>query len=152
MATKKNAIPKIKRNIEKNILPQKPKKPQNPYFLYLQSARNKLRKDNLDSNIKHTEFVKTVSQEWAKIDPTIKEELKKKYSDEYVIYKQKLDDYNNSITEEQKILMERELIKKKSTLEKKQLKQVYIYIYIHDISILKSFESIYVKFNIDLFL
>lgn len=129
----KDTIPKIKRNIEKNILPPKPKKPLNPYFLYLQSVRDKLQREY--PNMKRTEFIKKASQEWAKIDPTIKQQFQKQHDDEYAMYKQKLENYNNSITEEQRIQIIEGLMKKKELLEKNQANQVYTHTHIHNFCI-----------------
>ncbi|XP_025157047.1 transcription factor A, mitochondrial isoform X2 [Harpegnathos saltator] len=120
LTTIKN-IPKIKSDIEKNILPPKPKKPLNPYFLYFQSVRNKLQQEH--PGIKYIELIKKVSQEWAKIDPTIKQKFQKQHDENYTVYKQKLDHYNNSITDDQRMLIIEELMKKKGVLEKNQTKQ-----------------------------
>lgn len=123
---------KIINNIGKDILPPKPKKPPNPYLLYFHSVRNKLQQEHPD--IKYKELVKKISEEWPKVDSTIKQEFQKQHNDEYAIYKQKLDDYNNLVlSEEQKMLLAKQLIKD-STLKKNQVSKythMYTYVYIH---------------------
>ncbi|XP_014476630.1 PREDICTED: transcription factor A, mitochondrial [Dinoponera quadriceps] len=113
--------PKLKHDVEKTILPQKPKKPLNAYLLYFQSIKSKWQQEHPD--IKYIELVKKISQEWTKVDLTIKQQLQKQHEDEFAIYKQKLDAYNNSLTKEQRILIIDELKKKKNTSEKNQTKK-----------------------------
>ncbi|XP_032675159.1 transcription factor A, mitochondrial [Odontomachus brunneus] len=110
LASMKSTTMKMMNNIGKDILPPKPKKPPNPYLLYLHSVRNKLQQEHPD--IKYKELIKKISEEWAKVDSTIKQEFQKQHDDEYVLYKQKLDDYNNLVlSEEQKMLLAKQLMK-----------------------------------------
>lgn len=116
-------------------------------MLYFQSVKSKLQHEYPD--MKHAELVKKISQEWAKTDPPTKQQFQKQHEEQQAIYKQKIVEYNNSITEDQKLLIIEELTKKKETLEKDQVKQVYIYI---NISI-KAIKTKLYEFNIyDLFL
>ncbi|XP_012219214.1 transcription factor A, mitochondrial isoform X2 [Linepithema humile] len=121
LATQNPIMSKLKRNIEKDILPPKPKKPLNPFIQYCLSVKNTLQKEYPDCT--YVDVVKRASKQWAQVEPKVKESLKKQYMEQQSIYKQKLQDYENSITSDQKLLIKKELIKKEHAWEKSQVKQ-----------------------------
>ncbi|XP_018378487.1 PREDICTED: ARS-binding factor 2, mitochondrial [Trachymyrmex cornetzi] len=110
---------KSKQNVEKDSIPPKPKKPPNIFILYYNSVRNELQKEY--PHCKLTELSKIASEKWTQIDPTIKQNLQKQFREQFSIYKQKLMDYENSLTNEQK--MEIKLLKKGHTLKQGEIKQ-----------------------------
>ncbi|XP_011061149.1 PREDICTED: transcription factor A, mitochondrial [Acromyrmex echinatior] len=112
-------ILKSKQNIEKDSIPPKPKKPPTVFVLYYNSVRNKLQKEY--PHCKITELSKIASEKWAQIDPTIKQNFQKQFHEQFSIYKQKLMDYENSLTNEQK--MEIKSLKKGHTLKQNEIKQ-----------------------------
>lgn len=114
-------VSKLKRNIEKNILPPKPKKPLNAFMLYFLSVKDKLHKEY--PNCTQKDMLKKVAEQWAQVDPTVKQNLQKQYTEQHSVYKQKLMDYKNSITDDQQMLIRKELIKQEHALEKSQIKQ-----------------------------
>ncbi|RLU25751.1 hypothetical protein DMN91_001909 [Ooceraea biroi] len=114
-------ISKLKRNIEKDILPPKPKKPLTPFIQYCMSTRSKLQKEN--PNYSYKDIVKKASEQWTELDPAIKQNLQKQFAEQHSIYKQKLMEYENSITSDQKMLVKEELRKKELAWEKNQIKQ-----------------------------
>ncbi|XP_011258733.1 transcription factor A, mitochondrial isoform X1 [Camponotus floridanus] len=114
-------VSKLKRSIEKDILPPKPKKPLNAYMQYFLSVKDKLHKEY--PNYTQIEIIKKVAEQWSQVDPTIKQNLQKQYMEQSSVYKQKLMEYKNSITDDQQMLIKQELIKKEHALEKSQIKQ-----------------------------
>lgn len=112
---------KSKQNVEKDPIPSKPKKPPNVFILYYNSVRNKLQEEY--PHCKPKELSKIVSERWAQTDPTIKQNFQKQFREQTSIYKQKLMDYENSLTNEQKIKIIQELLKKGHTLKKNEIKQ-----------------------------
>ncbi|XP_072745474.1 transcription factor A, mitochondrial isoform X1 [Anoplolepis gracilipes] len=121
LATTQESISKLKRNIEKNILPPKPKKPLNVFMQYFLSMKDKLHKEY--PNCTQQDLVKKVAKQWAHVEPTVKQNLQKQYMEQHSVYKQKLMDYKNSITDDQQMLIKKELVKKEHALEKSQVKQ-----------------------------
>lgn len=77
-------------------------------------------------NCKNTELVKKASEKWAQIDPTIKQNLQKQYLEQVSVYKQKLMEYENSLTDKQKIGIIQGLLNKGYTMKKNEIKQVFI--------------------------
>lgn len=120
--TQSSIVSKLRRSIEKDILPPKPKRPSSSYIRYLQSVKDKLQKEYPD--LKQRDIIKKISEQWAQLEPAVKERLQKQYTEEFSVYKQKLSDYNNSITDDQKKLINKELMKKEDAWEKSQVKQV----------------------------
>ena len=114
-------VSKLKRNIEKDILPPKPKKPLNAFMQYYISIKDKLHKEY--PNYTQKELLKKVAEQWAQVEPTVKQNLQKQYTEQSSVYKQKLMDYKNSITDDQQMLIKKELIKKEHALERSQVKQ-----------------------------
>ncbi|XP_011862122.1 PREDICTED: transcription factor A, mitochondrial isoform X2 [Vollenhovia emeryi] len=112
---------KSKQGVEKDSLPLKPKKPLNVFLLYYNSIRSKLQEEYPQS--KSTELVKKASEKWAQIDPMLKQNLQKQYLEQTSVYKQKLMDYENSLTDEQKMEIVQQLLKKGHTLKKGEIKQ-----------------------------
>ncbi|XP_071628252.1 transcription factor A, mitochondrial isoform X1 [Temnothorax longispinosus] len=110
-----------KHGIEKDSLPLKPKKPPNVFLLYYNAVRNELQKEYPD--YKSKELMKKASEKWAEIDPTKKQDFQKQYFDQSSVYKQKLKDYENSLTDEQKMEIVQELLKKGYALNKGEVKQ-----------------------------
>lgn len=113
-------------------------------MLYFYSVKSKWQQEYPD--IKYAELVKKISQEWTKVDSTIKEQFQKQHDEQQVIYKQKINEYNNSITKEQRVLLIKNLTEKKGAVSKGQVKQVCTYscAYTH-ISILKLSKSDYLN-------
>jgi len=127
LATTQNVIiSKLKRGIEKDILPPKPKKPLTPFLQYLMSIRSKLEKEY--PNYSYQDIIKKASEQWTRVDSMTKQNMQKQFADQHSIYKQKLIDYKNSITNDQKMLIETELIKKEHAWKKNQIKQVFPFI------------------------
>ncbi|KAH0953773.1 hypothetical protein HN011_009212 [Eciton burchellii] len=122
LATTPNSIiSRLKRDIEKDILPPKPKKPLTSFLQYFMSIRSDLEKEY--PNYAYQDIMKKASEQWAQVDPMTKQNMRKQFVEQHTIYKQKLMDYKNSITYDQKIIMETELIKKENALRKNQIKQ-----------------------------
>lgn len=121
LATQDSIVSKLRRNVEKDILPPKPKRPLNPFIQYCLSIKNTLQKEY--PNYTYSDIVKKASKQWAQVEPKVKENLRKQYMEQHLIYKQKLQDYENSITWDQKALVNEQLIKKEHEWEKNQVKQ-----------------------------
>jgi hypothetical protein len=90
------------------------------------SIRSDLEKEY--PNYAYQDIMKKASEQWAQVDPMTKQNMRKQFVEQHTIYKQKLMDYKNSITYDQKIIMETELIKKENALRKNQIKQVFLFI------------------------
>ncbi|KAJ5073992.1 high mobility group protein [Anaeramoeba ignava] len=72
--------------------PSPPKKPLNPYFLFSQDVREKIKLDNPE--LKGGEITKLIGQQWRDLDEAKKEEYKAKH-------KQLMEKYNEEIKEYQ---------------------------------------------------
>ncbi|KAL6447875.1 hypothetical protein ACFW04_000155 [Cataglyphis niger] len=114
-------VSKLKRNIEKSILPPKPKKPLNVFMQYFLSIKDQLHKEY--PNYTQKDIVKKAAEQWTQVEPTIKQNFQKQYMEQQSVYKQKLMDYKNSITDDQRMLIQKQLIKKENALERSQIKQ-----------------------------
>lgn len=119
--TQDSIVSKLKRNIEKDILPPKPKKPLNAFIQYFLSIKEQLHKEY--PNCTQKDILKKVAEQWTQVDPTIKQNFQKQYMEQQSVYKQKLMDYKNSITDDQQMLIQNQLIKKEHALERSQIKQ-----------------------------
>jgi len=122
-STQNFTISESKHSTKKDSLPLKPKKPPNVFLLYYTSVKNKLREEH--PHCTQRELLKKASEKWAQADPTIKQNLQKQYLEQTSMYKQKLMDYENSLTDEQKMKIIQELLKKGHTLKKGEIKQVF---------------------------
>lgn len=122
--TQGHIVSKLKRSVEKDILPPKPKKPLNTFMLYFLSVKDKFHKEY--PNYTHKEILKKVAEQWSQVDSTVKQNLQKQYMEQSSVYKQKLLEYKNSITDDQQILVQKELIKKEHALQKSQIKEVFV--------------------------
>ena len=119
-----NSYEEISRtNATKNLhveLPEKPKKPQSPYFLFLAHKRQELAKS--DTKISVVDFVKQCAIEWEDLD----ESQKKKFQDKYKLslkeYMFNLVEYKKNLTDEQKESLENisEEIKRRRLLREKR--------------------------------
>jgi len=86
------------------------------------SIRSNLEKEY--PNYTYQNIIKKASEQWTQVDSVTKKNIQKQFAEQHSIYKQKLMDYNNSITQDQKMLIETELKKKELAWEKNQIKQV----------------------------
>ncbi|XP_029049903.1 transcription factor A, mitochondrial-like [Osmia bicornis bicornis] len=101
-----------------SAFPPKPKKPQSAFFLYLNHVRSKFMQEN--PNLRAPEIVKKASEKWAELDPLEKEDFRKQYSQNYEMYVQELKAYNDSLTDEQKQLIQQNKEKSKETSDKQK--------------------------------
>lgn len=122
--TEDSIVSRLKRSIEKNLLPPRPKRPLTPFLQYFFSIKDKLQNEYPEA--KYQDIMKKASERWAQVEPTVKQNFQNKYIEQQSVYKQQLVDYKNSITDDQRILISKELMKKESAWEKSQIKQVYI--------------------------
>lgn len=95
-----------------------------PFLQYLMSVRDKLQKEY--PTYSYQNIVKKASEQWVQADPLVKQNLQKQFAEQHLIYKQKLMDYENSITTDQKLLVKEELMKKERAWEKNLIKQVFL--------------------------
>ncbi|XP_066595322.1 transcription factor A, mitochondrial-like [Prorops nasuta] len=111
----------FKKKLEKKYnIPQKPKRPKNPYLLFAESERENILKE--EPNLKVPELSLKIGQKWKTLDSTIKEQFKKKYQDLTEDFKIELAKYNNCINENNVMLMKKEL--KPLLAEKKKQKKL----------------------------
>ncbi|XP_020297794.1 ARS-binding factor 2, mitochondrial [Pseudomyrmex gracilis] len=101
-----------------DVLPLKPKKPINPFMQYLLTVRSNLQNQYPDYPYK--DIIKKASEQWAQLDAVTKQNLQKQYTEQYFAYKQKLIDYEKSLTTDQKILIKEELMRKELVKEKRE--------------------------------
>ncbi|GJQ72180.1 hypothetical protein Trydic_g3272 [Trypoxylus dichotomus] len=85
-------------------LPEKPKKPLPPFFLYSQTRREELRK--VHPHAKVTEITKLLADEWNKIDGSAKQEYEVEYKQAMTQYLKKSLDYNTKLTEDEKKILQ----------------------------------------------
>ncbi|XP_012535048.1 transcription factor A, mitochondrial isoform X2 [Monomorium pharaonis] len=116
--------PKSKHDIEKDSLPPKPKRPPNIFLQYYVSMKNKLQAEY--PNFNQRELLKKASEKWTQVDSTIKQNLQKQYDEQTSVYKQKLKDYESSLTPNQKIQRLQESVIKGRNPKKTELKQILV--------------------------
>lgn len=85
---------------------------------YLLSVRSNLQ--NKYPDYPYKDIIKKASEQWAQLDSVTKQNLHKQYTEQYSVYKQKLIDYENSLTTDQKVLIKEELMRKELAKEKKE--------------------------------
>ncbi|XP_039308055.1 transcription factor A, mitochondrial isoform X2 [Solenopsis invicta] len=112
---------KSKHGIKKDSLPSKPKRPPNVFLQYYSSVKDKLQAEY--PHYKPKELVKKASEKWTQVDPTIKQNLQKLYHEQTFIYKQKLMDYENSLTDKQKVEIVQDLLRKGHSAKKAEIKR-----------------------------
>ncbi|EEB11642.1 transcription factor A, putative [Pediculus humanus corporis] len=92
------------RNVSKKVvpaylnLPEQPKRPVTPFLEF----SNKMLKNYASSNLPHSEVRKIISSKWNDISEEEKMALKEEYKKSYAKYKEDLQNYENSLTDEQK--------------------------------------------------
>lgn len=102
-------------------LPEKPKRPTTPFIKFYEQHFQVLRKEN--PNIRFPEAAKKVSLAWKDVGFSVKEKFEKDYKDELVTYNEKLEKFNELLTDEHKEIMkqvsaERKQDKKRRTIRK----------------------------------
>lgn len=108
---------KTKKNLERDLFPNKPRKPLTPFFKYMKIMRPSI--VNEFPEYKSTKIVKEISARWALEDPEYKFKLNKEYDTEYKEYMMKVIEYEKSITPEQR---EQYMMIKKMNNKKKENK------------------------------
>lgn len=116
---------------------KKPKKPANPFLMFLQDKKDDIQKQN--PNIPVKELTKLISELWNKLPETNKLEYINKYSPQIENYRKEIQNFK---IKNKKILKETKEILKKEELEEKD-KTKY--------NNKKKFQSINNNFNNDLF-
>lgn len=110
--------------LHESAFPPKPKKPQTAFLLYLNHVRSKFIQEN--PSIRAPEIVKKASEKWAELDPMEKEDFRKQYNQNYEVYVQELKAYNDSLTDEQKQLIQKNKEKSKETIDKQVNMLIYL--------------------------
>lgn len=122
--------------MEKAFFPPKPKRPVSPFVLYVKQVQNHFTEE--EPNIRYSEILKKASKRWAVLDPVEKEHFQKQYNENYEAYTKELQEYNNSITEEQKQLWEEKKKECKQTDTGINNKRVLVLIYQYNASLFYS--------------
>lgn len=100
-------------------IPDKPKRPLNPYMLFAVEKRINILKEN--PNLKSVDVCKKVAQEWKTVTEDQKAKYQEKYKKEQEIYDQEVLDYNISLTEEQREALHAAGMEKKQEKKKRKL-------------------------------
>ncbi|XP_025410455.1 transcription factor A, mitochondrial [Sipha flava] len=80
-------------------LPKRPKKPNPPFFLYLQEKRQEVTEKH---NLSLKDAVRVVSEMWKNVDSENKQKMNEVYNKELEKYKKNVELYKQSLTEDQK--------------------------------------------------
>ncbi|CAD1474734.1 unnamed protein product, partial [Heterotrigona itama] len=107
------------KRLKATIFPPKPKKPESPFLLYVRHVKPQFIKEEPD--MKYSEILQRASNEWAKLDFVEKQNFRVEFDKNYKIYTEKLREYDDSVTEEQKQLWKQ----KKKEYEKADIKKKY---------------------------
>ncbi|CAL7948059.1 unnamed protein product [Xylocopa violacea] len=121
-----NASKSTLKSINETIFPLKPKKPESAFLLYLKHIRLKLTKENFRAS--QSQIMKIAGKEWEALDPIEKENFQRQYHTNYEIYLKELEEYNNSITDEQKQLWKekkKEYMKNNNVANNKQKGEIF---------------------------
>lgn len=86
--------------------------------------KNKLQEEY--PNYNQTDFMRKAAERWLQIDPMIKQNLQKQYYEQISLYRQKLMDYENSLTVEQKFKVIQKLLDEGHSLNDSKIKNVFI--------------------------
>ncbi|XP_035738719.1 upstream-binding factor 1-like protein 1 [Vespa mandarinia] len=113
---------KTKKSLERDLFPDKPKRPLTPFFKYMKIMRPSI--VNEFPEYKSAKIVKEISARWALEDPEYKFKLNKEYDTEYKEYMMKVIEYEKSITPEQR---EQYMLIKKMSDKKKEYKDVKLF-------------------------
>ncbi|XP_058805307.1 transcription factor A, mitochondrial isoform X2 [Phymastichus coffea] len=105
--------------LEKIGVPLPPKKPLNPYIKFVKELRPKVVQNQPD--LKATDIVKVMAEEWRNCDPELKKSYQKKFLLEMQDYLAALEKYNNSISKEQRDLIDAAKVKQKKHLEQTKI-------------------------------
>ncbi|XP_057665526.1 transcription factor A, mitochondrial-like [Diorhabda carinulata] len=100
-------------------IPDKPKKPLNPYMLFVVETRSNLIKEN--PNLKPVDVFKKVAQQWKTITEEQKAKYQEIYKKEQEIYDQEVLDYNISLSEEQREALHAASMEKREEKKKRKL-------------------------------
>lgn len=116
-----NASKSALKQLKETILPLKPKKPEAPFLLYVKHVRSRFNEET--PLIRYAEVLKRASREWAELNFTEKEYFINQYNKNREEYMNKLQEYNNSITDEQRQLWKKkkkEYIRNNSEIDKRK--------------------------------
>lgn len=108
--------------LEKLGLPMKPKKPATPYIRFLKTIRPKIVESHPQMSAK--EAVKIIAEQWKTCSPELKEQYQKDYLLEKEQFIKNIQEYNDSITEEQKQMLKDAIIIKKQAVNFAKIKEV----------------------------
>lgn len=119
------------KSLEKLGIPLPPKKPLSPYMRFIKELRPKVVQNRPDLNTK--DIVRVMAEEWRNSDSEVKKSYQKKYLLETQDYLVSLEQYKNSITPEQRDLIETTKAKQKKAVEQARVSAVikisYIFVY-----------------------
>nr|CAH7740038.1 unnamed protein product [Callosobruchus chinensis] len=104
-------------------IPDKPKKPLSPYLRFLETNRLSVRKENPD--IKHVDVIRQCAEKWNNLTEAEKEKYKENYKHDCEIYIEKLSNFNNSLTDEQRKAMEATAKQEKKKRQKRRLRKLF---------------------------
>lgn len=99
-----NLYQNASKSAKDTILPPKPKKPESPFLLYVKHVKPRFLEET--PNMKYAQILKSASSKWAELDLTNRKYFINQYYKNREVYIDKLKEYYNSITDEQKQLWE----------------------------------------------
>lgn len=109
-------------------LPPQPKKPCTAYIKFSMQRRKELK--DIDSTIPHKDVMKKIAEDWQKYEPEKKKELQIEYLTEMDSYMKHFKKYKESITPEQKLIIENAKIKENYLKKQSTLRKVNIITFI----------------------
>lgn len=105
-------------NSKGSTLPQKPKRPANPYIKYVQSVRAPLLAKNPTAT--PPEITKIAANNWSQLDASIKSKLAEEYKKEQAVWLQENAKYLNQLTDQQKDEIRQARLKKSDDKVKRE--------------------------------
>ena len=122
------------KQLQKLGVPLPPKRPLSPYIKFSQLLRPKIIQNQPD--LKPKDVIKMIAYEWSHCDP----EKKKSFQDEYNLSMEKYmverENYEQSITSEQKDLIENVKLNQKLAKERAHIKEVFEIIKLNTLNVL----------------
>ncbi|VEN60781.1 unnamed protein product [Callosobruchus maculatus] len=104
-------------------IPDKPKKPLTPYLRFLEKHRPSIIKEN--PNLKHVDVIRRCADTWNSLSEAEKEKYKQNYKLDCEKYVEKLSDFNNSLTDEQRSFLEATSKNEKRKRQKRRLRKLF---------------------------
>nr|CAD7259583.1 unnamed protein product [Timema shepardi] len=111
----------FKQTLEEKLgIPVKPKKPLTPFFRFMGQIRPMVVQQHPSARV--TDHTKIIAQQWKKLEPPAKQKFEEEFKKEMIHYIAVRVSYENSLTDQQKMDLQKAKEKKVESKQQRQLK------------------------------